>query len=86
MRGRRDAAATSTGVARRQPQTAYALVQRVTPDIGMTYHAVEDESQDTTFLPALFGGTKSRIPGRAIAGPHVKTGLYRPPLTRLGQQ
>ena len=73
---------TLDGVVCRNLQTAYtglqkslqqewAFVQCVTPDIGMDFQAAEDEFQDT-FLLALFQGSMSQIPGRAITGLTVK--------------
>ena len=41
------------------------------PDIGMALKLVEDELWDT-FLPSLFQGATSQIPGRAITGLPVK--------------
>ena len=46
-------------------------MQHVTPVIGMTFQAVEDELRGT-LLPALFQGDTSQILGRAITGLPVK--------------
>ena len=46
-------------------------MQRVTPGIGIAFQAVEDALQ-YTFLPALFQGATSQIPGRTITGLPVK--------------
>ena len=73
-----ESVATMSGVARRHPQTAYtglwkylqqdwAFVQNVAPGIGVEFHVVEDKLQDT-FLLALFQGSTSHIPVRAITG------------------
>ena len=70
--------ATLAGMACRHPQTAYAVlqnslqeewsfVQRVTLDIGMAFQVVEDVLREI-FLPALFQGAMTHIPGRAING------------------
>ena len=39
-------------------QQEWAFVQRITPDIGTTFHPVEDELRDA-FLLALFKGATS---------------------------
>ena len=94
MEGWRDSVATLAGVACWQPQTAYAglqkslqqewdFVQSVTLDIGMSFQAVEDSLWDI-FLPSLFQGDTSQIPGRAITSLPVKqsrTSLPEPPRT-----
>ena len=78
VEGWRDSVATLVGVACRQPHTTYtglqkslqqewAFVQRVTPDIGIYFQAVEYKLR-YTFLPALFQGATSQIPGEAITG------------------
>ena len=70
--------ATLDGVARWHRQTSYtglkkslqqewSFVQCFTPYIGMAFQAVEDELHDT-FLPDIFQGGTSQIPGRAITG------------------
>ena len=83
--------ATLAGVARWHPNTVYAglqnylhqewaFVQRVNPGIYMVFQAVEDELRDK-FLPELFQGATSQIPGRAITGiPYKQAGiaLYDP--------
>ena len=46
-------------------------MQRVTPDIGMAFQAVEDELRDT-FILTLFQGSTSHIPGWEITGLPVK--------------
>ena len=89
MEGCWDSVVTLAGVARWHLQTAYAglqkslqqewdFAQHITPDIGMDFQSVEDKLQDT-FLPALFQGATSQIPGRAITGlPVKKTGFPSP--------
>ena len=85
----RDSVATLAGVVCRHPQTAYAglkksfhqewaFVQRVTPGIGMAFKAVEDELQ-YTFLPSLFQGATSQIPGSAITGLPIKQAVIALP-------
>ena len=50
----------------------------VTLDIGMTFQPVEDELRDA-FLPDLFKGYTSQIPGRAVNGLTFKQdGIYLP--------
>ena len=82
MEGWRDLVFTLTGVARRHPQTAHvglqkslqqdwAFVQRVTPDIGMAFHVVENTLRDILLL-ALFQGGTSQIPRREITSLPVK--------------
>ena len=46
-------------------------MQRATPGIGIAFQAVEDELWDS-FLPVLFQGAASQIPGRSITGLPVK--------------
>ena len=69
-------------MARQHPQTAYAglqkslqqewaFVQSVTPVKRMAFQPVEDELQEI-FLPSLFWGATSQIPGREITGLPVK--------------
>ena len=48
-----------------------AFMQRVTLHIGIALYLIEDELQDT-FLPVLFQGTRSQIPGREITSIPVK--------------
>ena len=73
-----DSVATLDGVAHWHRQTSYtglkkslqqewSFVQCFTPYIGMAFQAVEDELHDT-FLPDIFQGGTSQIPGRAITG------------------
>ena len=82
LEGWRDSVANLAGVECFHPQTAYMgmqkslqqkgyFVQHVTPEIGMTFQAVEDELR-YTFLPDLFPGATSQIPWRAITGIPVK--------------
>ena len=65
--------ATLDGVTRQNLQTAYAglqkslhqqcaFMQRIISDIGVDFQVVEDMLQDI-FLPALFQGGTSQIPG-----------------------
>ena len=57
-------------------------MQHVTPVIGMTFQAVEDELRGT-LLPALFQGYTSQILGRAITGLPVKqAGIFLPDPTQ----
>ena len=84
-------------VACRQPQTAYAvlqkslqkewaLVERVTPDIGMAFQDVEDALWDI-FLLALFKGATAHIPRRAITSLPVKqAGISLPNPTRTVEE
>ena len=46
-------------------------MQRVTLHIGIALYLIEDELQGT-FLPVLFQGTRSQIPGREISSIPVK--------------
>ena len=98
FRGWSELVTTLTGVARRHPQTTYvvlqkslqqewAFVQRVTPDIGIYFQAVEYKLR-YTFLPALFQGDTSQIHGRAITCLPVKQSnrLGLNSLTQLGHQ
>ena len=60
----------------------WAFVQHLTQDIGMAFQAVEDELW-YTFLPSLFQGSTSQIPGSAITGLPVKqAGIDLPDPTR----
>ena len=74
--------ATLSGVARRHPKTAYAglqkslhqewdFVQHVNPEIGMAFQVVDYVLRDI-FLPDLFQGDTSQIPGIEITGLPVK--------------
>ena len=83
-----DSGATLSGVVRRHPQTAYAglqkslqqewyFVQRVTLDISMEFQAVEDVLHDI-FLPDLFQGATSQIPGGVDHWYAGQTGRYHP--------
>ena len=57
-------------------------MQRVTPDIGISFHLVEDSLQDL-FLPAPFQSSMAQIPGREITGLPVKqAGIALPNPTR----
>ena len=57
-------------------------MKRVTPDIGMEFQVVEDALRDI-FLPDLFQGDTSHIPGREIYGLPVKqNGIALPYPTR----
>ena len=53
-------------------------MQRVTPDIGTMFQTIEDALHDT-FLPALFKGGISQIPGRAVTGLPVKQAMIALP-------
>ena len=46
-------------------------MQRVIPYIGISFQVLEDALQDL-FIPALFQGAPSQIPGRSITGLPVK--------------
>ena len=93
VEGWRDSVATLAGVAHQHPQTTYAVLQKslqqelaslqhVTPDIGTVFQDIEDVLQEI-FLPALFQGGTSQIPGRAITRLPVKqAGMGLPCLTR----
>ena len=78
----RDSVATLAGVERRHLQTVFAslkkplqqewaFVQRVSPDIGMAFQAVECAFPDILLL-ALFQVAMFYIPGREITGIPVK--------------
>ena len=77
-----DSVSTLAEVARQHPQTAYmglqkslrqewAFVQCVTLDTGIAFQMIEDVLQ-YIFLPDLFQGETSQIPGRAINSLLVK--------------
>ena len=42
-------------------------MQCVTPDIGTAFHPMEDAMREV-FLPDLFKGATSQIPGRSVTG------------------
>ena len=79
----------TAGVAGKHPQTAYAgmqkylqqewdFVQRVTLDISMELHPIEDTLRNV-FFPALFKGPISQIPGRVVTGlPIQQDGIFLP--------
>ena len=79
----------TAGVAGKHPQTAYAgmqkylqqewdFVQRVTLDISMELHPIEDTLRNV-FFPALFKGPRSQIPGRVVTGlPVQQDGIFLP--------
>ena len=85
------------GVAHKQPQYAYAglqkslqqewkLVQRVTRGIGDAFGPVEEEIK-TSLLPELFKGVGDGAPGRAINRLPVKqSGLDLPDPTRMAPE
>ena len=73
---------TAYAVLNKSLQQKWAFVQCATPDIGMAFQVVEDALRNT-FLPALFQGAMSQIPGRAITGMPVKlAGISLPDPTR----
>ena len=66
-------------------QPEWAFVKCVTPDIGMAFQVVEDLLRDI-FLPSLFQGGTSQIPGRFITGLPVKqAGIALPDPTWIAQ-
>ena len=78
MEGWRALVVIMAGVAGKHPQTAYSVmqnslqkewdfVQSVAPDIGTTFHSVEDVLCGA-FLPAIFKGATSQILVRAVIG------------------
>ena len=82
VRGWTESVKNLSGVARKQPQSSYAVlqkslqqkwafVQRVTPGIGDAFGPVEEEIAKA-FLPALFEGVGDGAPGRAITRLPVK--------------
>ena len=49
----------------------WSFVQHITPDIGTTFHPVEDKLRNT-FLLDLFKGETYQIPGRVVTSLPVK--------------